>query len=117
MTVLEKLRSVLQILRLPADHGGAVPLPRNGDGPATIRPAAAGTAPAVPVEDSVQHDYIVCLETGMQLPLLRRHLQQRLGLSVEDYRRKWQLPADYPLVAPAYAEARDAARRVNEQEK
>jgi len=69
--------------------------------------------PAVPVGRSVQHDYIVCLEDGKRLKMLKRYLRSRYGLSPEDYRRRWGLPADYPMVAPAYAARRsDFAKQI-----
>ncbi len=64
--------------------------------------------PAVPVAKSVQPDHIVCLEDGKQLKMLKRYLRSRYDMSPEDYRRKWGLPADYPMVAPAYAARRSA---------
>jgi len=70
-------------------------------------PASTDKAkPAVPVSRSVQHDYIVCLEDGKKLTMLKRYLRARYDLSPEDYRRKWGLPPDYPMVAPAYANRR-----------
>lgn len=69
--------------------------------------------PAVPVSRSIQHDYIVCLEDGARLKMLKRYLRSRFGLSPEEYRRKWGLPPEYPMVAPAYAERRsDFAKRI-----
>jgi predicted transcriptional regulator len=69
--------------------------------------------PAVPVSRSIQHDYIVCLEDGAKLKMLKRYLRSRFGLSPEEYRRKWGLPPEYPMVAPAYAERRsDFAKRI-----
>jgi predicted transcriptional regulator len=69
--------------------------------------------PAVPISRSVQRDYIVCLEDGAHLKMLKRYLRSRFGLSPEDYRRKWGLPPEYPMVAPAYAERRsDFARQI-----
>jgi predicted transcriptional regulator len=62
--------------------------------------------PAVPVGRSVQQDYIVCLEDGAKLKMLKRYLRSRYNMSPEEYRRKWGLPADYPMVAPAYAARR-----------
>lgn len=62
--------------------------------------------PAVPVGRSVQHDYIVCLEDGKRLKMLKRYLRSRYDMSPEDYRRRWGLPPDYPMVAPAYAARR-----------
>lgn len=69
--------------------------------------------PAVPISKSVQRDYIVCLEDGARLKMLKRYLRARFDLSPEEYRRRWGLPADYPMVAPAYAERRsDFAKRI-----
>ncbi|MFQ3666515.1 MAG: MucR family transcriptional regulator [Sphingomonadaceae bacterium] len=62
--------------------------------------------PAVPIRSSVKPDYIVCLEDGKKLKMLKRHLMTSYGMTPEQYRAKWGLPADYPMVAPNYAEAR-----------
>lgn len=62
--------------------------------------------PAVSVRASVKHDYIVCLEDGKKLKMLKRHLMTHYNLTPEEYRTRWNLPADYPMVAPAYAEKR-----------
>jgi predicted transcriptional regulator len=62
--------------------------------------------PAVPVGRSVQQDYIVCLEDGKRLKMLKRYLRSRFDMSPDDYRRRWGLPPDYPMVAPAYAARR-----------
>lgn len=62
--------------------------------------------PAVPIRKSVQHDYIICLENGLKFKSLKRHLMTHHGLTPEAYRAKWNLPASYPMVAPAYAEKR-----------
>ncbi len=62
--------------------------------------------PAVSIRSSVKPDYIVCLEDGKKLKMLKRHLSTRYGMSPADYRAKWKLPADYPMVAPNYAEQR-----------
>jgi predicted transcriptional regulator len=64
--------------------------------------------PAVSVRASVKPDYIVCLEDGKKLKMMRRHLMTRYGMTPEDYRAKWNLPKDYPMVAPNYAEKRRA---------
>lgn len=69
-------------------------------------PAGAQPEPAVAVDDSVEDDHLVCLEDGKKLKTLRRHLMLRYGMTPEQYRAKWNLPADYPMVAPAYAERR-----------
>jgi predicted transcriptional regulator len=62
--------------------------------------------PAVSIRSSVKPDYIVCLEDGLKLKMLKRHLMSAYGMTPDDYRAKWGLPADYPMVAPNYAEAR-----------
>src|SRR5215212_3798840 len=62
--------------------------------------------PAVPIKRSVQPDYIVCLEDGKRFKSLKRHLRTVYDLTPEQYRAKWGLPADYPMVAPNYAAAR-----------
>lgn len=68
--------------------------------------AAEKPKPAVPVRRSVQHDYLICLEDGQKFKSLKRHLMTHYGLTPEQYREKWELAPDYPMVAPAYAEAR-----------
>lgn len=70
-----------------------------------VAPAAA-LEPAVPIRLSVKKDYIVCLDDGKKLKMLKRHLMTHYGMTPDDYRAKWGLPADYPMVAPAYAEQR-----------
>ena len=79
----------------------------------TVKALAAGAAanagnqtPAVSVAKSVTPDYIICLEDGKKLKMLKRYLRTQYNLSPEDYRRKWNLPADYPMVAPNYAKRR-----------
>ncbi|HEX7854646.1 MAG TPA: MucR family transcriptional regulator [Sphingobium sp.] len=62
--------------------------------------------PAVSVRASIKPDYIVCLEDGKKLKMLKRHLMTHYQMTPDDYRAKWSLPADYPMVAPNYAEAR-----------
>ena len=62
--------------------------------------------PAVPVKKSITPDYIICLEDGKKLKMLKRHLKSSYGLSPDEYRTKWGLPSDYPMVAPNYAKAR-----------
>jgi len=69
-------------------------------------PQAARTQPAVSVKKSVQPDYIVCLEDGKKLKMLKRHLKTAYNMSPEAYRERWGLPPDYPMVAPNYARQR-----------
>jgi predicted transcriptional regulator len=81
---------------------------------AALRRTAAGAAPAgseplkpaVPVRKSITPDYIVCLEDGQRFKSLKRHLRTHYDLTPEQYREKWGLAADYPMVAPNYARAR-----------
>ena len=70
-------------------------------------PKVEAKAPAAPIRKSVTPDYLICLEDGKHLKSLRRHLGL-LGLSPEQYREKWNLPPDYPMVAPNYAAQRSA---------
>ena len=67
--------------------------------------------PAVPIRRSVTAEYIVCLEDGRKMKMLKRYLRTTYGLTPDQYRSKWNLPADYPMVAPAYAEARSVLAR------
>ncbi len=64
--------------------------------------------PAVSVKKSITADYLICLEDGRKFKSLKRHLRTAYNLSPEQYRAKWNLPSDYPMVAPSYAEARSA---------
>jgi len=74
---------------------------------------ASQRPPAVPVKKSVMPDYIVCLEDGKKLKMLKRYLRSRHGLTPDAYRSKWGLPADYPMVAPNYAKRRsDFAKQI-----
>ncbi|MFP6758401.1 MAG: MucR family transcriptional regulator [Alphaproteobacteria bacterium] len=62
--------------------------------------------PPVPIRRSITPDYVICLEDGKKLKMLKRHLRTNYGLSPEEYRAKWGLPSDYPMVAPNYAKQR-----------
>jgi len=77
-----------------AGLGGAAPAPE------------VKQEPAVSVRSSIKPDFIVCLEDGKKLKMLKRHLMTHYQLTPEQYRAKWNLPADYPMVAPNYAEQR-----------
>ena len=74
-------------------------------------PAAEPLRPAVPIKKSIAPDYVVCLEDGKKFKSLKRHLRTQYNLTPEQYREKWGLPADYPMVAPNYAAARSALAR------
>jgi predicted transcriptional regulator len=106
--------------RIVAAHVGRNPMPV-GDLPKVIgdvfrslavlgaEPGAAAAKrpiPAVPVKRSVTTDHIVCLEDGRKLKMLKRHLKSAYGLTPAQYRERWGLPPDYPMVAPNYAKRR-----------
>jgi predicted transcriptional regulator len=89
-------------------HQALEGLTRGAPAPVEERPK-----PAVPVSRSVQHDFIVCLEDGKKLKMLKRYLRSRYDMSPDDYRRRWGLAPDYPMVAPAYAARRsDFAKQI-----
>ena len=78
----------------------------NTSSPAPVVSVVEKQKPAVAVRKSVQDDQIICLECGGAFKSLKRHLMTHHNLGPEEYREKWDLPVDYPMVAPAYAEAR-----------
>lgn len=86
------IRSVHRALVSLKDDGAAEPAERR--------------KPAVPVNRSVHDDYIVCLEDGKKLKMLKRYLRSSYNISPDEYRKRWGLPADYPMVAPSYAARR-----------
>ncbi len=89
-------------------HQAMEGLARDGAPAPELRPK-----PAVSIGRSVQHDFIVCLEDGKKLKMLKRYLRSRYGLSPDEYRKRWGLAADYPMVAPAYAARRsDFAKKI-----
>ena len=69
--------------------------------------------PAVPIKRSVFPDYIICLEDGKKLKMLKRHLKTAFNLEPSEYRQRWGLPSDYPMVAPAYTELRSSLAKQN----
>jgi predicted transcriptional regulator len=81
-------------------HGALIQL----GGPAPV--PEVKLEPAVSIRASIKPDYIVCLDDGKKLKMLKRHLMTHYGMTPDDYRAKWGLPADYPMVAPNYAEQR-----------
>ena len=88
------------VSRALAEAGGAA-----AESPSAAGAAQTGAAPEppVPVRDTILGDFIVCLEDGKALKSLKRHLRARFDMSPEEYRAKWGLPDDYPMVAPNYA--------------
>ncbi|MEL6237195.1 MAG: MucR family transcriptional regulator [Pseudomonadota bacterium] len=78
-----------------------------------VEPAEVRPEPAVSVRASVKPDYIVCLEDGKKLKMLKRYLRTNYDMTPEEYRARWNLPSDYPMVAPNYAEKRrDLAKKI-----
>ncbi|UZF95538.1 MucR family transcriptional regulator [Bosea sp. NBC_00550] len=75
-----------------------------GTSPATV--AEERPTPAVSIKKSITPDFLICLEDGKKFKSLKRHLRTAYGMTPEEYRARWGLPPDYPMVAPAYAEAR-----------
>ena len=100
-------RNVVQVSELPAlvstVHQSLANL---GKPQETEQATGEPLRPAVPIKKSVQPDHIVCLEDGKKLKMLKRHLKTSYNLTPDDYRAKWGLPSDYPMVAPNYAKAR-----------
>ncbi len=68
--------------------------------------AASTPEPAVPIKRSIRPDYVICLEDGKKLKMLKRHLRTAFNMSPDEYRQKWGLASDYPMVAPKYAARR-----------
>ena len=90
----------------PQGGGGGVKEPSFGGGGFNqhLRPPnETGQRPAVPIRDSVHPDYVVCLEDGRKMKMLKRHIHSTYGMTPDQYRIKWGLPSDYPMVAPNYA--------------
>jgi predicted transcriptional regulator len=95
--------------KLIADVHGALRALQSTDAPAPVEELK----PAVPVRKSVAPDYIICLEDGKKFKSLKRHLRTHYNLSPEEYREKWGLPADYPMVAPNYSATRSKLAKDN----
>lgn len=70
--------------------------------------ASPRSEPAVPIEDSIHPDYLVCLEDGLRLKMLKRHLKTSYNMTPDHYRERWGLPSNYPMVAPNYAKRRSS---------
>ena len=74
--------------------------------------AASTPEPAVPIKKSVRPNYVVCLEDGKKLKMLKRHLRTSYNMTPDEYRRKWGLSSDYPMVAPKYAARRSEIAKI-----
>lgn len=90
----EALPALIESVYRSLSQAGAVP------------PEPAALSPAVPIKKSVFPEHIICLEDGKKLKMLKRHLKTSFNMTPADYRTKWGLPSDYPIVAPAYAQHR-----------
>ncbi|MDR3372922.1 MAG: MucR family transcriptional regulator [Ancalomicrobiaceae bacterium] len=102
--------SAQDLTALIGDVYGALQRTSSGIAP---EPQPEPLKPAVPVKKSVTPDYIVCLEDGKKFKSLKRHLRTQYNVTPEEYREKWGLPPDYPMVAPNYAQARsDLAKKM-----
>lgn len=93
---------------LPGLIGQVFEALNNVNQPVQIEEIPEPQKPAVPIKKSITNDYLICLEDGQKFKSLKRHLGVHYGLSPEEYRAKWNLPADYPMVAPNYAMKRSA---------
>ena len=101
--------SVADLPKLIADVHHALKSLRTGG----VAASPAELKPAVPVRRSIAPDYLICLEDGKKFKSLKRHLRTHYDLSPEQYREKWGLPADYPMVAPNYSETRSRLAKDN----
>jgi predicted transcriptional regulator len=98
--------NAVQAAELPALIADVHAALRSVTGAPAPQSASEPPKPAVPVKKSIGEDYIVCLEDGRRFKSLKRHLRAQYDMSPEQYRAKWNLPPDYPMVAPSYAKAR-----------
>ena len=112
------LEGILKVLVRVPDAGidpAAAPVLAAPDEAASQEPAApvpsSPRQPAVPIEQSITPDYIVCLEDGAKTVLLKRHLNAKYNMTPQEYRDRWGLPRDYPMVAPTYSKRRSAAAK------
>ena len=101
--------SVTDLPKLIADVHGALRALQTNE----VQAPVEELKPAVPVRKSVAPDYIICLEDGKKFKSLKRHLRTHYNLSPEEYREKWGLPADYPMVAPSYSATRSKLAKDN----
>jgi predicted transcriptional regulator len=101
---VEQIGSVVSNITRAIEH--AAKELNGGEVAAEAPTSPASQTPAVSVKKSVQRDFIVCLEDGFKAKTLKRHLRDAHGLTPQEYRAKWNLPRDYPIVAPSYSERR-----------
>jgi predicted transcriptional regulator len=101
--------SVTDLPKLITEVHGALRALQNNE----VQAPVEELKPAVPIRKSVAPDYIICLEDGKKFKSLKRHLRTHYNLSPEEYREKWGLPADYPMVAPSYSATRSKLAKDN----
>jgi predicted transcriptional regulator len=104
--LIEAIRSVYATLN-GLTNGTTVPPPGSSESIAR----SPGLEPVVPIEKSVFPDYIICLEDGKQLTMLKRHLRTSYNMTPEEYRERWGLPSNYPMTAPNYIKRRSEIAR------
>jgi predicted transcriptional regulator len=102
---VEKLPELLQMAYRAVTH---MDMP-----PATVHVLPRPKNPAVPIDKSVHDEYIICLEDGAKLKMLRRYLKTNFNMTFEQYRARWNLPKEYPAVAPSYAKKRSQMARAS----
>ena len=101
---------LIPVMQSVRDFIGGMDGKRHARGGETMHlPLREPRDPAVPVEESVSPDFIICLEDGVRCKILKRYLRSRYAMSPEQYRRRWSLPESYPMVAPSVSQARSQA--------
>lgn len=108
LDILNHVRQGTELGREFVDHAAALAITEGlmRLGPDAAEPPAAPSKPAVPVRRSITPDFLICLEDGKKVKMLRRHLRSTYNMTPDQYRTKWGLAPDYPMVAPSYAEQR-----------
>jgi predicted transcriptional regulator len=116
MSVSELENFVLKIYNmmsgLVSTHPISYPIPQHPH-PHLHHNHSSVLTPAIPIHESVTPEYIICLEDGKKLKMLKRHLRTKYHMTPDEYRVKWQLPSKYPMVAPNYAEVRSSLAKYN----
>jgi len=110
--VVAEVFSIARLIEERSDNAmfsaGVLPRPANDNGAVQVR-----QAPAVPPSESVTPEYIICLEDGKKLRMMKRYLQAQYNMTPEEYRAKWDLPPDYPMVHPAVSAQRRAFAKLS----
>lgn len=104
----------VELTRLMADvHSAIVLLAMDESELEESLPKQKQMKPAVPIKNSVHHDHLICLEDGKKFRSLKRHIEAHHGMTPEEYRSKWGLPASYPMTAPGYSELRSTLAKAS----